>query len=115
MARSYRTQVREVKAVEYTLKVEGLDSYKDAWLIINNNAREYPDTICKVRNSSNSNIYVLCPANSESDTKSWLEQFGEVTNVDEDKVAVFVDVSCEYTGNFDDDYIDSEYIFGELD
>lgn len=113
MARKYHTQVREVKAVEYTLKVKGLEAYKDAWLIINNNAREYPDTIYRVSNTSNSNIYVLCPA--DSSLKSWLEQFGEITNIDENKVAVFVDVSCEYTSSFDEDYVDSEYIFGELD
>ena len=115
MARKYHTHVREVKAVEYTLRVEGLEQYKDAWLIINNNAREYPDTILKVSNTANSNIYVLCPADSDADTKSWLEQFGEVTNVNEDKVAVFVDVTCDYTESFDKDYIDSDYIFGELD
>lgn len=116
MARKYRTTVREEKAVEFTVSIAGIQEYKDAWLAICNNAREYPTDIYKVNNSSwNSNIYVFCNPKSADKAKLWLEQFGEVTNIDEDKYAVFVDVSCEYTGNFDDDYIDSEYIFGELD
>lgn len=113
MARRYRTNVREEKAVEYTLQIIGLEQYKNAWLVINNNAREFPDSIYKVSNTAGSNIYVLCPANSAANTKEWLEQFGEITNVDEDKVAVFVDVCCEYTKSFDEDYVDSEYILGE--
>lgn len=114
MARKYRTHVREVKAVEYRVTVTNMEEYKNAWLIINNNAREYPDTIFKVCNNSHNDIYVLCPADSDCDNKSWLSQFGEV-QVNEDKYAVFVDVECDYTKSFDEDYVDAEYILGETD
>lgn len=114
MARKYRTQVREVKAVEYVVTVLNLEDYKNAWLIICNNAREYPDSILKVGNNSSDDIFVLCPADSNCDTKSWLSQFGEVKAY-EDKIAVMIDIDCDYTESFDKDYIDSEYVIGETD
>lgn len=113
MARRYRAHIREKKAKEFVVTVKGLEEYKNAWLIINNNAREYPDSIYKVSNNSHDDIYVLCPADSKADTKSWLEQFGEV-KVYEDKIAVIVDVECDYDA-FDLDYVDSELVLGEFD
>lgn len=113
MARKYRTYVREEKAVEFRVTVPDLEKYKEAWLTINNNAREYPSSIYKVWNNSHDDIYVLCPADSHCDTESWLEQFGTVTRND-DKVAVFVDIECDYS-DFDKDYVDSEYVLGDCD
>lgn len=115
MARKYRTTVREEKAVEFTVSIQDIQEYKDAWLAICNNAREYPEDIYKVYNSYNSNIYVMCNPESASSTRSWLSQFGEITSEDGDKYVVLVDVSCDYTKSFDEDYIDCEYVFGELD
>lgn len=115
MARKYHTTVREEKAVEIIVEVNNFEEYKNAWLIICNNAREYSDTIYKVSNANNSNIYVLCNPDSAESTRSWLSQFGEIIQEGYEKVAVFVDVSCDYTKSFDEDYIDSEYVFGETD
>ena len=113
MARKYRTHIREEKAVEFRVTVEDLNSYKDAWLIISNNARCYSDSIYQVRNNDRDDIYVMSNPKTAKETESFLLQLGEVTRND-DKYVVFVDVECEYS-DFDKDYIDSEYVLGELD
>lgn len=114
MARKYHTQIREEKAVEFTLTVPNLEEYKNAWLIINNNMRCYPDTFYQIRNNDHDNIFVLCSPQSANSIGEFLSQFGEVERNDDEKIAVFVDIECDYD-DFDEDYIDSEYVFGEID
>lgn len=113
MARKYRTYVREEKAVEFRLTIEDLEEYKNAWLIINNNVRCYHDIFYKVWNNDQSDIYVLCNHEDSKEVEEFLSQFGEITYT-QDKYVAFVDVECDYS-DFDKDYIDSEYVFGELD
>lgn len=114
MARRYRTRVTEKKAVEFTLRVEGLDKYKDVWLTLSNNAREYPDTLYKLSNNSGSNIYVVVEPSRAESHKEWLSQFGEIIEENHNKIVAVVDIYCEY-GDFDRDYIDCDYVFGEAD
>lgn len=115
MARKYKAYFEEKKAIEYSLNIEGLDKYKDVWLILCNNAREYPKDIYRVSNNSSSTIYILTNPDSSIDFKSWLSQFSEDITENQDKVAVVIDVECDYTKSFDEDYIDSEYVLGETD
>lgn len=114
MARKYRTHVREEKAVEFILTITDLEEYKNAWLILSNHVRVYKDTFYKVSNNEGDNIYVLCSEDSEKDVESFLSQFGELRECKEKKLAVFVDVDCDFS-NFDEDYIDYEYVFGDTD
>lgn len=114
MARKYSTHIREEKAVELAVEVKGLENYKNAWLVINNNAREYPKAIYKVSNNSHDDIFVCCSPSEEKSIMEFLEQFGEVRVINDiDKYVVFVDVECDYD-DFDKDYIDEEYVFGEI-
>lgn len=113
MARKYLTHIREEKAVEFRVTVDGLEAYKEAWLIISNNARCYPDSFYQVRNNDHDDIYVMSNPKSAKEAESFLSQFGEITRND-DKYVVFVDVECDYS-DFDKDYIDSEYVIGETD
>lgn len=115
MARKYKAYFEEKKAVEYSIDIPDLEKYKDAWLVLCNNAREYPKDIFKVSNNSSSTIYVLANPDSNIDFKSWLSQFSEDIKEYHDKVAVVIDVECDYTKSFDEDYIDSEYVLGETD
>lgn len=114
MARRYKTYTREEKAVEFRVTVEGLEEYKDAWLIIWNNARTYPETMYKVANDSTSMITVLANPEHRVAVGEFLSQFGEVKESDEDKYVVFVDVESIFD-DWDKDYVDYEYVFGELD
>lgn len=113
MARKYHTYVREEKAVEICVDIQGMDKYQSAWLWLHNNAREYPKSIYKVTNNSKDSIFILCNPDTADRLKSIVEDWGEVKWV-HDKMAVFVDVSCDW-GDFDKDYVDFEYVLGEED
>lgn len=113
MARKYNTEVREKKAVEFVLTIEDFEKYKTAWLAICNNLRAEKEIVWKVFNNSGDDIYVIANAEHRDDVKKWLSKFGPIT-VENDITAVFVDVWCDY-GNFDKDYIYSEYVLGDVD
>lgn len=112
MARHYYTNIKEKKAIEYVLTIENLEEYKNAWLTLCNNAREYPDTIYNISNNSKSDIFVLMNPKNEYN-EIWLEQFGTITNINKDTYAIVVEVECEYD-NFDKDYIDSTCVLKEV-
>lgn len=113
MARKYFTDIREEEAVEFRIDIPDLEEYKNAWLVICNNARINRQVLYKVSNNDADSIYVTACRDERKNVRDWLSLFGEI-QYEEETVAVFIDITCEYD-NFDKDYVDSEYILGETD
>lgn len=67
------------KAIMFTLDIKGgLQEYALSFLHIVNNAREYPNTIYKVQNTSSNVVHVTCPVKKRDEVKSYLLNFGEM-------------------------------------
>ena len=65
------------EAYTVTVTVKGLEAYKDAFLIISNNVRNWPQLL-KVEQNNGDEIFVTCVDSWATQTEEWLRQFGEV-------------------------------------
>lgn len=100
------TTIRLHASIEeaYTVKVtvKGLEAYKDAFLIISNNVRSWPQLL-KVEQNDGNDIYVTCKPSAVKDTQEWLEQFGDVYEPRKVLIAVVSeDDLCNYDWSLDD-------------
>lgn len=76
-----------VEAVQFEVEMpESIAQYAESFLIIVNNAREYPREFYKVENNSKNSVYVTCPIESKESVKDFLEWRGKI--VAEHKVLV---------------------------
>lgn len=98
------------EAVQFEVKLpEDLKTYSENFLVIFNNAREYPEYFYKVENNHGHEVFVTCAKNSAKEVKDFLEWRGEVTN--ERKVFV---CKPEYISTKETDkYLDDLYAVPE--
>ena len=82
-----RFEAEMEEAVQFEVEMpEGIAAYAESFLIIVNNAREYPREFLKVENNSGNSVYVTCPIDSRESVKDFLEWRGKI--VEERKVLV---------------------------
>ena len=96
------------EAVQFTVELpDSIERYSKNFLIIWNNAREYPREFYKVENNAGNNVYVTCPKESAESVREFLEQFGEIKR--EGKVFIckpeyiYTDASSNYLDRIYDD------------
>ena len=106
MVKSIKVSVEAAKEVVVEI-TGGLEVYKEAFLIIHNNARDERRLYC-VENDSGNNIYVTCPPKYEHDVVDWLEGFGKIKRVQD--VVVYVADEPDYDL---DKYADCKIVFSE--
>lgn len=59
-----------------------VEEYAKKFLIIYNNAREYPDTIAHVENTYDNRVYITVYEQAKERSVEWLEQYGEIKSVE---------------------------------
>lgn len=108
------------KKIGYRIKVElpsEIEKYAKAFLVIMNNARCYSNMIWRVYNNDRDDVYVVVSENSKEAAVSFLEDFGEIKEVD--KVQCFTPVVMDMTDvEFNRLYredVDTEFLEIEVD
>lgn len=94
------------EARRITVDIEGgLEKYAISFLNIFNNVREYPNMMYKVENTYDNRVFVTCPIDHVEEVKEYLEQFGEILEVEKiNKVNIFL--NYDYAKDFDTLYPD---------
>ena len=78
------------------LYANDLEEYAKAFLAIFNNVRESKDLI-EVTNSSYSHkVWITCKENVKNQAVSWLEQFGEIDEIDKVLLVGLEEVDVDY-------------------
>lgn len=79
-------EFEKTTAVRIKVNVEGtIEQYATAFLAIYNNVKS-SSKLLKMYNNYSNGIYLVCEANEKDNAIDFLEQFGEITNVDTVKV-----------------------------
>lgn len=122
-----KMNIERRKAILFELDLSGpIEQYAMAWLKLTNNAREYPDYIWKIVNSSSSTVYVYCnPKHVDSvrdfldglhpyydECKDKLIYMGKILNEEEIIVGVPV-YEWKVTGSFEEQGKDIDNIIDE--
>lgn len=92
------------EAKQVVVNVKGLENYKDALLAIINTVRVNPE-LYQVTNDSGNSIYVTCETESVEETKQFLEQFGEITEVNNVVVYKVEEPYYSIGANYDDSIV----------
>lgn len=67
-------EIEERDVATLTIDVQGdVNYYSNIFLIIYNNAREYPNTILKVENDRSNKISIVVPIEREQSSYDWLD------------------------------------------
>lgn len=90
-------QHEKQKAIQFSVNLEGdTQKYALSFLHIWNNAREYPNMFYKVGNNSGNDVFVTCNPKYQKEIKEYLEQFGEIWDMEEINYMV---ISATYDRN----------------
>ena len=86
-------KVRTGKAVRISCDFNGgIEQYAKNWLMLTNNAREYPATFLKIYNNSGKTVTVLTTKKQEQSVKEWLEGLPGATVVETEEVGTITPV-----------------------
>ena len=132
--RDYKTGKFGYEVVDgYCVRVDcgqaGVEGYAMALLKLFNNARDYPNTICKIKNNYGNDIFVYCPKKKLEIVKNFCNviytkyepmlpnathapkgiEIGKVTDVSECKL-VMIDYDYELLDDGSDDVVCGEWI-----